>query len=532
MQDHEGEDQPIFYDFMDWFVIQYSKTAGVVMNTVIGGLTIIIIIASVLITSFSKRDKNTETSPKFILHELFYILIAQSVTIGISIGVIYILGLLYDGIGRSLSWYTSKWLLFGLYYCPFWFCLAIGPLIYDKYGRSILKIDEKHCITLRTITKLFLDAHALILSVTLIVLTAIGLRSSYVLEISIFFYMIFSILNIVLERGSSHKQKCHHGWIILHFICQIIPFLINSVITVSIFKLVVAYQSRMTGNPEFKICLIVLTTAILLSGFIMPYVLLLRNRWLFVFIFPVFMIIFLILMATSIGFPYNDTRAPVWIVSSHTQSKLYNSPNVTSGYTLQPTDRHGMTYIKEWIGENYETPTDSSPSNYVDFEFSDTQSATFENGIAFYPAKAPTFERETTLLLVEKTNPNPNVKRFKFHLKGTDFMIVSMYLSNKFEMHAWSFGETNILGQQYGEDKVIYNMRLVFGNFETDTPYEFWIEVEGDISTEKDIEIKVTSHHSNYATAWSNEFRQFLDKLPGFVFPQTYITYSETFYFI
>lgn len=61
----------------------------------------------------------------------------QGLCIALSLGLMMLLAFIYDAANRSMSWFSNPWLLFGIYICPMFFCLGIGPSLYIKYWKRV-----------------------------------------------------------------------------------------------------------------------------------------------------------------------------------------------------------------------------------------------------------------------------------------------------------------------------------------------------------------------------------------------------------
>lgn len=72
--------------------------------------------------------------------ELGTIIIIQALSLAVSLGLLLLLAVIYDAAYRSMSWFTSQWLLFGIYICPMFFCLGLGPSLYIMYRKKVVFI--------------------------------------------------------------------------------------------------------------------------------------------------------------------------------------------------------------------------------------------------------------------------------------------------------------------------------------------------------------------------------------------------------
>lgn len=65
--------------------------------------------------------------------EFVIAIIIQLLGLVLGIGVTMLIAFTLDACGRSMSWYSNQWIIFGLYFCPFFFCNALIPYLYIKW---------------------------------------------------------------------------------------------------------------------------------------------------------------------------------------------------------------------------------------------------------------------------------------------------------------------------------------------------------------------------------------------------------------
>lgn len=80
-----------------------------------------------------------DLSAKDAAKELGVILLVQLVCVIISLGVVVLLAFIYDAAYRSMSWFSNPWMLFGIYVCPMFFCLGMGPSLYIMYSKKVYR---------------------------------------------------------------------------------------------------------------------------------------------------------------------------------------------------------------------------------------------------------------------------------------------------------------------------------------------------------------------------------------------------------
>ncbi len=92
--------------------------------------------------SLSNHLMLTELSVTDAAKELGWIVIVQALCIGVGLGLLLVLAVIYDAAYRSMSWFSNPWLLFGIYVCPLFFCLGIGPSLYIMFRKKVCIVSS------------------------------------------------------------------------------------------------------------------------------------------------------------------------------------------------------------------------------------------------------------------------------------------------------------------------------------------------------------------------------------------------------
>lgn len=126
------EDSPTFFDFMHLFKITYSRAVAYAVNCTVAIVGLGLIVGTVVMMV---RMEGANLGQ--ILMECGLSLIVQTTSIVVGAGVSLVVAVIVDLVGRSMSWFTSTWLLFGLYFVPFIACLVLGPWLYIRFRRVV-----------------------------------------------------------------------------------------------------------------------------------------------------------------------------------------------------------------------------------------------------------------------------------------------------------------------------------------------------------------------------------------------------------
>lgn len=277
------------------------------------------------------------------------VLIMQILSLCLAVAMVMILALIFDAASRSMSWFSNQWLIIGLYYFPLFFALGIVPaaylsirsrVVYDErysFLHILIKLQFQNSIKLGYYVQMFLHAQCIFYVVVICIMTGLGFRSGFLLLIALTFYTLTTIINLIsglMLRGMPVVYSfilltfvtffIDGVWIIVHSVGQLFPFaffLYNTLIFLTLF---IPVQGR-TGpslNPDLFIGVVVVISGILLGGLIVPVLCIFRRPVLIMCGFLVVFLVFVILMATPIGFPYRYHESPqrFWIYVSQSNS--------------------------------------------------------------------------------------------------------------------------------------------------------------------------------------------------------------------
>lgn len=155
-----------------------------------------------------------------MLCEFLIIIAVQLVTIALAAAVVMLLATIYDAVGRSMSWYSYPWILFGIYLCPFSFVLGIVPAVYVIIVRRIAAKREKDGLiqpssssaptTLSYKIQMFLHAQCVLLSLFSLVMTILQVKTAFLLYMIVLFYTLAILINLIfgfLHHGNEPNTK-------------------------------------------------------------------------------------------------------------------------------------------------------------------------------------------------------------------------------------------------------------------------------------------------------------------------------------
>lgn len=122
---------------MGWFLVFYTETEGIILNVVVSIAAIVVCGLAIKLMSNNTGIK-LEKILKYTLHT--FVALILGICAGAALALF--IGVLMDVMHMPLSWLTHNWMMLGLYFCPFFFGLAIVPAMYFHYTKNVSEKDK------------------------------------------------------------------------------------------------------------------------------------------------------------------------------------------------------------------------------------------------------------------------------------------------------------------------------------------------------------------------------------------------------
>ncbi|XP_075168832.1 endoplasmic reticulum metallopeptidase 1 [Haematobia irritans] len=433
--ENQSEGHTVFYDILGWFIVYYSEQTGVIINIVVCVAFILTLLGYIWNMAHQTGMFRRRIFTKFGI--LFGIQLAAVV---LAMGVTILIAVFIDAVGLSMTWFSRPWFIFGLYFCPMFFVMGILPAIY-------LSRTKEHGLPLGYGIQLLMHAHCLILTVVTILMISFGIRSAFVIMLCIAFYTLSVLLNIVTLF---HKKN--FLWLIPHMLCQILPFLFYTYICYAFYVTFAPMQGRdgANSNPEFLIGGFTALMCILFAAFLIPILCLFRKSKTIISLFGVICIIFIILAATPVGFPYIEKETPQRFYAVHTTRTFHNGdPAMTvrredSGYYVVPVDRHPHSIDYMFENSNLTKASrnpDCEEELQCGFPIYSTRWLGWKKQSFWVPAPQPNLEGWPTLRIVSKEMSDPEEIVFELEISGPNHMSIFIQPLENVTLVDWSFSK-------------------------------------------------------------------------------------------
>ncbi|XP_059614556.1 endoplasmic reticulum metallopeptidase 1-like isoform X2 [Phlebotomus argentipes] len=497
----------IFFDFMGWFMISYTEVVAIIVNSLLTILLIVIVGFSIYL--MTKAEKVPFTTG---LLELGKICAVHILSIILGIGLCLLLMVIYKAVGRALGFYSELWLLYGIYFSPFYLGLALGPCLYFTFRKLPLRINHE--------VQLFLHAHALLLALIMIIMTGLRIRSAYLLTVLVIFYCASSGISAVF-RLVNHR---HIGWIYFHILGLVLPFIFFAYLCTIAFTTFVPMNGRAGPQSDLDILLVVFSCAmaLFLGGFIVPLIgLCTRRWWVYGLIFGLFSVLGIILLATPIGFPYRADTNPqrYWIF--HTDRVFYELNNnvrkTDAGYMLLPMDSNSYPdFLKDYVPEMESAVAveeDCTEEIFCGLPLYRVGMARDVPHSHWIPASPPHLNHSVTLTRI--TNQIP-AERMAFQVEGPSRITLYIAPAPGIVIKNWSFiPEIPQVGIPKMPNRRAHFIVRTAGKVLR--PFSFWFDLETPDNWSPDtpkVTIAVSGHFTHYDNEKTPEFRRFIDSFP------------------
>ncbi|XP_058462014.1 endoplasmic reticulum metallopeptidase 1-like [Malaya genurostris] len=518
------EEAATFFDFLHWFKLTYSQTVAYAVNSVVAVIAVILIVLTIALMICREGIEPTK-----ILFECGVTLIVQTLSIVVGAGVSVIIAIIVDIAGRSMTWFTSSWLLFGLYFAPFIACLTLGPGLYIRLRKVSFLHNQGRVL-------LFLHAQCFIYVALLVTLTIGGIRSSYLLLFPVVFYSLSTIINLFIKFKRNH-------WIYVHLAGQIIPLIYFCSLTVTVFAVFIP----MTGhggagsNPDLMMALFSILMALLLVGMCAPLMTLASKIRYFYTLLGLSFVVTLIVMATPVGFPFRENTSPQRYYIFHQQSNFHHQNGTIrrtrNNFFLYPQDRHTPDYLFDavslWREQAQPVEPECSQELYCGFPLYINRYNRQREYSYWMPANSsPIFPEPVQFELLERQDISSRNRTFLFSIEGPTLMGLYFSPLPGNTLRAWSFSKKIPPSGIDWNDQPVYYVNYV--QAKSRSPQEFFVEIELTDETVGDgpvLLVSVVGQYMYHEQHLTEDFKTLLKQMPAFAHTVAYPNYLESWEF-
>ncbi|EAT48189.1 AAEL000778-PA [Aedes aegypti] len=405
----------VFFDYLGLFFVCFSTKTALVIN-------ILVSIVAILFPLYG-LVRAIPNGKSTILKEAAYGFLA---TVGGILGSVVtnlIVGHELDALGYALSWYSSRYLILGLYCGPALLCHCFAQMIVNN-----LFADKKTTLNLSQIVQSRLIGVSVFWGLLIMTSALAGIRSTYIFMVVALISALSSLATSVLGYHNTTGK-----WLLVHTIFQIFIMLWSTHFYNTFMQLFIPISGRIGGakNPEILIGMLATFCTLLTSSYMTPLISLLKKpSELTARIVAPIVITFFLTCLTPASFPYRDESANAPSVQRHYFThvlRLYhdqqgNLRHNDSGFLLREMDRNSERVIRDILG----------PESVVRMRAMSTCDTEIFCAVPFYsmwhqirfdnfwlPGPAPSVDKMVTLELKQTEQIEEKVKRLHFTMDGS-----------------------------------------------------------------------------------------------------------------
>ncbi|XP_026466461.1 endoplasmic reticulum metallopeptidase 1-like [Ctenocephalides felis] len=519
-----AEGEMVFYDVLGLFMVTYTEITGTILNVFVAACTLITI--ALLLNSMANDEGLCigSMSKEFGISILTQVggWLAALVT---SASIACIL----DMCGRPLSWYSRPWLITGIYVLPTFIVLAFASMALLRF--------KKRRLTFGHFVQLQMHCLCVMLLFILLALTAASVRSAYLLLVVVLFYELSAAFNLL--TGFQNKGQ---KWLFAHLIFQLpaLTFVLYLALTGLGVLVPITGRSGPEHNPDLLIGILSTFLSLVMGGFIVPLICLLRRSVLTIFVGLAIVGAFFIMIATPLGFPYDNspdmpTPQRYWVF--HSTRKLHNEDGTLraneSGVFMLPMDRNSPGFIKSevpWMKDAIPVGEWCKNELFCGLPFYTSRMHKQSNYSHWVPMESPLIETNdiAKLVLINKTAINDGRTRYHFSIEGPSHMGVFISPYDNVNVVAWDVTEENPNSGPMWGNRPTYFIYYSYGTQKTDLSFTIDVEHPVQMSGAK-IDIALTSHLMHLDVHKSKEFSDYLKSFPTWTHVSSWISTIESF---
>ncbi|KAH8285617.1 hypothetical protein KR054_011702, partial [Drosophila jambulina] len=502
----DDDGQTVFFDFLGLFFVYYTETTGIITNCCVAVISLVLVGCSLWRMA---RQSEKVSLPQI---SLWFLIILGLHVVGVFLcfGLPLLMAVIFDAGDRSMTYFTSNWLVFGLYICP-----AVIGLVLPLTLYYTLKSNDKlsHGYHLQ----MSLHSHLVVQALLAIILTAMGRRFQYLCLISMIFYagaLLINLLSTLHDRGNY--------WAVIVMCLQVLPFCYFCYIIYMLLVVLLPITGRfgIGTNPDLMIALICGCCTFFALGFVAQFINAFRWPKHILLGLGVVTFTFCMIAVSEVGFPYRPKTNVMRVNVVHTQRLFYeyngSLSHSDSGYYFTYMDRRGLNPLKDTqLNLTGLVPIEPDCDKYAMCGAPCLYSCGSRKSARWLPRDSDVVvPGNIELKLLETTITQPqNTVRYDFEVTGPPHMNIFVQPVGDAVVTSWSF-VGNVLEKANPPYYVFFNYGI------DDSPLKFFIELtkpDGVFSVPV-LELAVVGHFISHDYDRDAEVQKFLADFPDYVF--------------
>ncbi|XP_053657858.1 endoplasmic reticulum metallopeptidase 1-like [Anopheles marshallii] len=517
-----SEGYSVFFDVLGLFFVHYSASTGRIINVTLAVLSLLLPLMELCRPVRRVGERN-------ILKQTLVGLLGTVCGTAASLAVVLIIANRLDAVGRAMAWFSTPYLILGLYGCPVILVHCFAHRLCNYWFD-----DKKTVLNLTQTVRSRLIGVNLFWTLLIIPLTLANIRSAYIFVVILLLSLLSTILTSVLGY---HRQP--RRWLALHLAFQVPSLLWATKFYHLLLKLFIPLTGRMGAgtNPEYLIGLLVAGGGLLCISYLVPLVGLLKQTSELTARLTVFaMIAFLLGCCTQVGFPYRDESNGEPSVQRHYVTHTLqvahrnDGPVVkNSGFLLREMDRNAVRVIRGV----------AKPSEAVPMRQMETCRTMLFCGVPFYSiwhqirfnnywieGPPPALEKHTlpTFDLVSVKQQSTTTRQYSFSITHRYQTCVQSALiiapRSGVQLVAWSLMETVPGTMEFNGERA--HFVLITYGLADDAPWTvtFDFEYDPEMALSQDggqklFDVSWVNTYWEYANKHTDDFRKFIEQFPN-----------------
>ncbi|XP_044301792.1 endoplasmic reticulum metallopeptidase 1 [Varanus komodoensis] len=506
----------VFFDVFGMFILAYPARVGTIMNYIISALTILYLGKKVL----QPRKRAINYLKELAIAFGFTILSWLATLIGVLIVAVFI-----SLIGHTLSWYTHFYVSVFLYGTATWAKLILVHTLAKTFYYK--NTNEQF------LGEIFFDVPVAFWSITLVLLTSLGVSSAFICAIWVAFPLLTKLMiyKELKEKGATMK------FVMIYLLGMFIPQLYLLYLNWLIFEMFIPIMGRSGSEipPDLIVAAFTVVTSILMSSYLLMFIYFVRStKKTIITLTTVFAVTF-ILVCSGIFFPYSSDSAnprPKRIFLQHMNRRFHgldgHLEKSDSGIWINGLDYGGMSHVTPHIPElndsirtkcEEESPLCGFPWILpVDYLFRKNW---------YLPAPGVTPKKPVHFQLLSKEQTPWDSTNLTFEITGPSHMSLYLRPHQGSTLFRWSVGDgTPVANSVDGDYFVFYSHGLQA------VPWHLWIELKAlDEPAKGMVTLAIVTHYFFGEDQTSPQLHALINRFPNWTFPSAWVSTYDQFIF-
>ncbi|XP_042308503.1 endoplasmic reticulum metallopeptidase 1 isoform X1 [Sceloporus undulatus] len=506
----------VFFDVFGMFVLAYPARVGAIMNYVITALAVLYLGKKVL----QPRKRAVSYAKELAIAVVLTVLSWLVTLLGVLTVAVFI-----SLIGRCLSWYTHFYVSVFLYGTA-----ALAKLI---FVHTLAKTFYYKHTNEQFLAEIFFDVPVVFWSISLALLTYLGVSSAFVSAIWVAFPLLTKLMTYkeLNEKGATMK------FITVYLLGMFIPHLYLLYLNWIIFEMFVPIMGRSGSEipPDIIVAAFIVLMCVLLSSYLLKFIYLAKSTKRTIITLTTVSAITFTLVCSGIFFPYSSDAAnprPKRVFLQHMSRRFHRLDGLLersdSGIWINGLDYDGISHVTPHIPElndsirtkcEEESPLCGLPWILpVDYLFRKNW---------YLPAPATTPKKPVHFQLLSKEQMPWDSTKLTFEVSGPSHMSLYLRPHQGSTLSRWSLGDGTPVANAVGGDYFVF-----YSHGLQALPWQFWIEFKAsDEPTKGMVTLAIVTHYFFGEDQKSPQLHALIERFPNWTFPSGWVSTYDQFIF-